>query len=489
MRQRQTEIFAPSWQALCRAALIAILVGQAWTTQAADEVPRIVLCPGTQIVTAISDSTRDYESIKTIEQIDGSGMQLRYSSEAIVYDWLSPGPGEFKATLTRRMVRSADLENSSLFLQHFEEVLPEMVPETTAITISRGTFSKLKTEGQAEFAVFIPFNVDKPGIDREVHPNVYDNQMVTTVSRALSSPAMKVTVNGVERTLPTLSFTGDFFGDKAEFTVLDDHETPLMLAFRIGIGANAPLTADEVEQRKLLEMPTTRSPDKEVLRVVKIEGVCSPSVVAETPPPPAVPPAVTIPKPDVAPAPALTLPPVTDPAPATANPAPESPSAAIAEAPPSADPPPAPANSQPEKPQPLPPPVKLPETVAAESKRLEKAIADNGRVDIQAIFFSVNSATIRVESDPALRAIADVLGRHGDWQMSVEGHTDSQGEDAFNLDLSQRRAAAVKTALATRFGVDGSRLTTTGLGETKPVADNATLEGRARNRRVELVKR
>lgn len=389
--------------------LAAIAAGVAYAAPA----PRIVLCPGAQIVTAINDNGRDYESIKTIEAMGGDGMRLRYSSEAIVYDWLNPGPGELKKTLAYRSVRTADLESAPLYLQQFSEQLPESVPETTAISISRETFRQLKSKGEAQFAIFIPFNVDRPGIDREKHPNVYDNQMVATVTRTNDAPALTVSVNDAPMALPTLHFTGDFYGDKAEFFVFDDVNMPLMLKFRIGIGAIAPLSADEVEQRKLLGMPTTHNPDKEVLRVVRITAPCPADAVIEAKP------------------------------------------AAV---------------------------------VDATSVALETAIADKGRVDVETIYFSVNSASLRPESDATLKALAGVLIHHPDWQMSVEGHTDAQAGEAFNLDLSKRRAAAVKTALVARFAIAATRLTTAGHGEAIPVADNATLEGRARNRRVEFVR-
>jgi OOP family OmpA-OmpF porin len=70
----------------------------------------------------------------------------------------------------------------------------------------------------------------------------------------------------------------------------------------------------------------------------------------------------------------------------------------------------------------------------------------------------------------------------------VDGHTDNIGGDTFNLDLSQRRAAAVKQALATRYHIGPDRLSTAGFGATRPVESNDTMEGRARNRRVELVR-
>jgi outer membrane protein OmpA-like peptidoglycan-associated protein len=76
--------------------------------------------------------------------------------------------------------------------------------------------------------------------------------------------------------------------------------------------------------------------------------------------------------------------------------------------------------------------------------------------------------------------------KHPDWKLSVSGHTDSIGNDKANLALSQRRAAAVKDALVTRYKIDAIRLVTGGYGAARPIATNETLEGRARNRRVEL---
>jgi outer membrane protein OmpA-like peptidoglycan-associated protein len=79
-------------------------------------------------------------------------------------------------------------------------------------------------------------------------------------------------------------------------------------------------------------------------------------------------------------------------------------------------------------------------------------------------------------------------GRHPDWKLSVEGHTDGIASDSYNLYLSRKRAAAVKTALVTRYGTAEGRLTTAGFGKTHPRDTNDTLAGRARNRRVELVR-
>lgn len=122
------------------------------------------------------------------------------------------------------------------------------------------------------------------------------------------------------------------------------------------------------------------------------------------------------------------------------------------------------------------------------TERLERALLETGRVDVYDIYFSFDSDEIRRESEPALQDIAALLRRHPDWTLAIEGHTDSIASDAYNLELSQRRAAAVRTALTRRYAVDGRRLTTAGIGEARPKDRNDTLEGRARNRRVELVR-
>jgi outer membrane protein OmpA-like peptidoglycan-associated protein len=117
---------------------------------------------------------------------------------------------------------------------------------------------------------------------------------------------------------------------------------------------------------------------------------------------------------------------------------------------------------------------------------IEQSLKDKKAVDVYGIYFDFNSAVVKPESDVVLKEIAGVLHDHPEWKLQIAGHTDNIGGADFNLDLSKRRAAAVKDALVSRYGVDAARLTTTGFGATRPVASNDTLEGRARNRRVEL---
>jgi outer membrane protein OmpA-like peptidoglycan-associated protein len=129
--------------------------------------------------------------------------------------------------------------------------------------------------------------------------------------------------------------------------------------------------------------------------------------------------------------------------------------------------------------------ARLPETAA---DRLERSLRETGRAEVYDIYFDFNSDRIRQASDSTLQDIVTVLKRHPDWKLSIEGHTDSIASDRFNLELSQRRAAAVKTALTGTYAVAAARLTTAGYGESHPIDRNDTPEGRARNRRVELVR-
>ncbi|WP_172623229.1 OmpA family protein [Flavisolibacter ginsenosidimutans] len=116
-----------------------------------------------------------------------------------------------------------------------------------------------------------------------------------------------------------------------------------------------------------------------------------------------------------------------------------------------------------------------------------KLIAE-GKLVTTGILFDVNSDKIKPESFGVLQEIAKVLKENAAVNVKIVGHTDNDGDDAKNLDLSRRRAASVKQALATQFGIDASRMQTDGKGEAQPVSDNNTKEGKAKNRRVEFIK-
>ena len=121
--------------------------------------------------------------------------------------------------------------------------------------------------------------------------------------------------------------------------------------------------------------------------------------------------------------------------------------------------------------------------------RLEQQLASAQRIDVYGIYFDVNRDRLRPESDPLLREIATALQNNPSWQLAIDGHTDSSGGAETNLQLSSQRADAVRDALVRRHGIEASRLSTRGYGATAPKDSNETAEGRARNRRVELVRR
>ncbi|MGC4028507.1 MAG: OmpA family protein [Steroidobacteraceae bacterium] len=117
---------------------------------------------------------------------------------------------------------------------------------------------------------------------------------------------------------------------------------------------------------------------------------------------------------------------------------------------------------------------------------LGQALADGCHAELDGIHFTSDSAELLPESAAALQAAAAVVAAHPDWKFMIEGHTDNLGGPDHNLDLSRRRAAAVRDALVARHHVPAARLEVRGFGLTRPVETNDTLEGRARNRRVEL---
>jgi outer membrane protein OmpA-like peptidoglycan-associated protein len=130
--------------------------------------------------------------------------------------------------------------------------------------------------------------------------------------------------------------------------------------------------------------------------------------------------------------------------------------------------------------------IDFPPPTPVELSSMEQALAQKKPVEIYGIYFDFNSATIKPDSEAVLKQISDILHKNPDWKLSVAGHTDNIGDNSSNQSLSERRAAAVKEALVKRYGIAPGRLTTSGFGASRPIEPNTTLEGRARNRRVEL---
>lgn len=129
------------------------------------------------------------------------------------------------------------------------------------------------------------------------------------------------------------------------------------------------------------------------------------------------------------------------------------------------------------------------EASAGGGGEIRRQLAETGRAVTQEIHFATGSAEILPDSEPVLEEIAGVLGDDPKLELIIEGHTDDVGGAEMNLDLSRRRADAVKRWLVDRRGIAEVRLTTAGYGLTRPVAGNDSADGRARNRRVELVRR
>ena len=399
--------------------------------------PVIPLCPGLTVVTAVSQQDGDYESIKTIESVSDADVRLKYSAEMKNTDLLGSGPDLRQVNLHRTMLRK-DLDSATSYQQIYLEDSAETIPGTTAIGTSAAVLRALKSGGQTDFSISLAYADLNLSADRDKSPNYYSYLETGVIKRVDGPPTLSVLVNDVPTDLPVIRAQGQLVGDKVEFLFLDDARNPLTLAFRIGIDAIEPLNPAWLQLcasiSKSGQPPGTlpggarcdkpKGGDRDTLRVVKIAFRC-----------------------------------------------------------------------------PLPTPLNAPAggggTGAGQGPgggagtgagNLERELAAGQKADVYSIYFSFNSDAIREESEPTLKEIADIMRRHPDWRLTVNGHTDGIGGDQYNLDLSKRRAAAVVTALSTRLGIDAARFKYAGYGKTQPKDTNDTLEGRARNRRVELMR-
>jgi len=136
--------------------------------------------------------------------------------------------------------------------------------------------------------------------------------------------------------------------------------------------------------------------------------------------------------------------------------------------------------------------VSVLEEAAMENKMInasdmEKSINETGRVALYGIYFDTNKSTLKAESSATIDEIAKLLKKEKDLKLAVVGHTDNQGDIDYNMKLSKERAKAVVDALVKKHGINANRLKHWGVGFLSPVATNRTEDGRAKNRRVELV--
>jgi outer membrane protein OmpA-like peptidoglycan-associated protein len=127
------------------------------------------------------------------------------------------------------------------------------------------------------------------------------------------------------------------------------------------------------------------------------------------------------------------------------------------------------------------------ENKMVDAAAIAKGLGENGRIALYGIYFDTDKTVVKPESRPTLDEIAKLLASQPKLNVFIVGHTDSQGTHDYNMSLSRRRAEAVAAALVQNYKIAKSRLSTAGVGFLAPVRSNASDDGRALNRRVELV--
>lgn len=419
--------------------------------------PQVPLRAGLTIVTALNQPERgDYESLKVIVQADAKQVRLKYSADvpdveppddplaALLGGGKPKGAKKAEGGKTRqihatRVIARADLETATEYRLIFSDVLPESYPGSTAVGVSRRVLTNLKTKGES------PLSVPPGGLSGglaglfgavlgEAAKDLDINTMMSgTLKRVAAQPVpFKVLLNDVPVELPAVHARGTLGEEDAEFWILDDPDNPLALKWTIGDGRLQVI-------RLSYPIVTTTAPDGGPPATIaagsgelKSSGAGGGAGGARG-------------------------------AGSAAGSGAGGGSGGGAGA-------------------------GAGGAAAGTAKRIETDLAKTGRSIIYGIYFDFASDRIKEESEPVLAEIAQVLRQNPSWNLSVEGHTDNIASDAYNLDLSRRRAAAVKAALTGRYKIGDGRLTTAGFGESSPRDRNDTLEGRARNRRVELVK-
>jgi outer membrane protein OmpA-like peptidoglycan-associated protein len=399
------------------AASAAPLSFPAWAPSAAgaESGTKIPLRPGLTVVTAIAQFGGDYESIKQIQQVSASAVRLSYRADNV------PNPLEGLQKLSgdnapkssgsitgQRTVRGEDLQTAHDYMQWFGPNQPELIPGTTAISVSREVLAELKDKGETQFsfrtgglkgmagsllgALGQMAGGGSPGASKEAKDLVNMGKDECTLKRAGKGLAsFPVLLNNQRVSLPAVHAQCTTDDGLADFYFLDDLDNPLALAWKLG--------------------------GSDTLQLVKISYPAQPAA------------------------------------------SPAAGSAATQTA-----------------------------SGAGGGQQIEQELKQKGQAEVYGIYFDFASDKIKPESEPVLREIADALNHNTAWKLRVEGHTDNIGGDQYNLELSQRRAEAVKLALVTRYHIAATRLTPQGFGATRPKEPNDTLAGRARNRRVELVR-
>ena len=398
----------------------------AWTpSSAAESGSQVPVRPGLTVVTAIAQYGGDYESIKRIQQVSATAVNLSYRADNVA----NPLGGLQKETgdqtpksggsvTASRTVRTQDLQTAHDYMEWFGSNQPEVMPGTTAISVSREVLAELKGKGETEFSFRVGglkgmagsllgalgqlAGGGAAGAPQGARDLANMGKAECILKRAGSGLAsFPVLLNDRRISLPAVHAQCSTNDGLNDFYFLDDLANPLVLAWKLG--------------------------SSDTLQVVKISY----------PPPPAA-----------------------------------SPAAASSSASAGAD---AGAGGG-------------GGAGAGGGQHIEQELKQTGQAEVYGIYFDFASDKIKPESEPVLHEIADALTHNPTWKLRVEGHTDNIGGDEYNMDLSQRRAEAVKSALVTRYHIAADRLTPRGFGATRPKEPNDTLAGRARNRRVELVR-
>ena len=374
---------------------------------------KVPLRPNLTVVTAIAQWNGDYESIKRIEKVTESGVSLNYRADNIpnpteTLSKTENAPRSTSSTTAHRTVRIADLREAHEYSQLFGPSMPDVMPGTTAISMSQAVLNDLKSKGET------PFTYRAGGLQgalgslvgglgalagsggtgsKETDDLEKLGKVECTLKRVNDGThAFPVLLNDMRVSLPAIHAQCNSEDETGDFYILDDGENPLALAWKLGSG--------------------------DTLQVVKISYPPVPEGSAGT--------------------------------------------GAGSGGGPGAD--------------------------AGAGQQIEQQLQEKGQAEVYGIYFDFASDKIKPESEPVLKEIADALGHNPTWRLRVEGHTDNVGGDEYNMELSQRRAEAVKQALVARYHIVADRLTPQGFGALRPKEPNDTLAGRARNRRVELVK-
>ncbi|MBE0571227.1 MAG: OmpA family protein [Ignavibacteriaceae bacterium] len=133
--------------------------------------------------------------------------------------------------------------------------------------------------------------------------------------------------------------------------------------------------------------------------------------------------------------------------------------------------------------------TEMEQDIVVDANSMMSDINTQGRVALYGIYFDFDKSDVKPESDPTLKEISKLLSENPKLNLFVVGHTDNVGDYNYNMKLSQARADAVVKTLVSKYNVDKNRLTSAGVGPLAPITTNDTEEGKAKNRRVELIKK